>query len=303
MTSALQKRFVCSIIFLLMLFAVGSRAQSNVYSLNVVGYVNVVLGAGWHLLANPLRTTNDDINNIFPQGPEGASIFLWNPTTQSFGLPSTFASSAWSVHMDLPVGRGFAMHISGTVTQTFVGEVLQGYLTNFIIGGNKLSLLGSKVPQIGAVSTDLAFPVVDGANMHQFPDALQAFTDVSTGLRSYGWFSPSGLAGTGGVTNPIAHAFWVQNPGPDTNWIRYFVVQSGPQQDSFTAANAAKISGMTIQNGAVAFDVSSPAKQSYYVQFSIDGNSWTTQGKGSGKRWTGRYAGGPKGYYRLVSVN
>src|SRR2546421_1894502 len=47
--------------------ALTSWAQSNVYSLNVVGYVNVVFPPGqFTVFANPLNNANNAISNIFP---------------------------------------------------------------------------------------------------------------------------------------------------------------------------------------------------------------------------------------------
>ncbi len=40
------------------------HAQTNVYSINVVGYYNVTLVPGWNLLANQLRQTNFNANCV-----------------------------------------------------------------------------------------------------------------------------------------------------------------------------------------------------------------------------------------------
>ncbi len=47
--------------------AVSSMAQSNVYSLNIVGYVNVPLVTGFNLIANPLDNGTNDLASLFPE--------------------------------------------------------------------------------------------------------------------------------------------------------------------------------------------------------------------------------------------
>src|SRR5690348_15250407 len=42
-----------------------SMAQSNVYSLNVVGYVNVRMNQGLTMIANPLDAGNNTVSNVF----------------------------------------------------------------------------------------------------------------------------------------------------------------------------------------------------------------------------------------------
>ena len=57
------------------------QAQSNVYSVNVVGYVNVVAPVGqFKMIANPLNATNNTIGGIGPVLPAGlAQIYKNEP--------------------------------------------------------------------------------------------------------------------------------------------------------------------------------------------------------------------------------
>ena len=55
-----------------------SMAQSNVYSLNVVGYYNVPVTANQYvMIANQLNTTNNTIGSLLPNGPIGANLLKW----------------------------------------------------------------------------------------------------------------------------------------------------------------------------------------------------------------------------------
>src|SRR6185369_17551314 len=67
-----------------------SMAQSNVYSLNVVGYVNrTFVGGGlFSLTANPLNTTNNTLGGVFGLPgtgvPNGTQVQAWNYGAQDF---------------------------------------------------------------------------------------------------------------------------------------------------------------------------------------------------------------------------
>src|SRR5437867_4239192 len=69
-----------------------SWAQSNVYSLNVVGYVNkqLVGSFAYNLIANPLKNANNNISNLFNYavtGPglhDGDEILRWDPVNFKF---------------------------------------------------------------------------------------------------------------------------------------------------------------------------------------------------------------------------
>ena len=193
----------------------------------IVGYVNVVVNPGYNLIHNPLQVApTNSIASVIPSPPPGTAIFLWDVPSQSFGPVSTYDPDfgGWDVPLNLPPGRGFFYYAPAAYTNTFVGEILQGSLTNFVAGNNKLSALGSKVPQTGMLSTDLAFPTIDGANVLLFNGAGQTYTDAFTCFKGFGWFDPNGVAGTGGPVINVPQAFFVQNPGPDTNWIRTFTI-------------------------------------------------------------------------------
>src|SRR5262249_25584145 len=117
---------------------VSTMAQSNVYSLNVVGYVNVpTRGTGnFTLIANPLNNTGsngNDITNLFSVAQDGDSIFTWDAGAQDLGTTIYSYSSflhAWDGHRVLQAGEAiFYLNAGGNATNTFVGEVIQGNYT------------------------------------------------------------------------------------------------------------------------------------------------------------------------------
>src|SRR5262249_54013841 len=116
---------------------VSTMAQSNVYSLNVVGYVNVPTkgGGNFNMLANPLNNTNNALGTIFAGfAQDGDQIYRWNSTIQDLdGTIPTYSSfsGTWTPSATLAPGEGyFYLNAGVDKTNTFVGEVIQGSYNN-----------------------------------------------------------------------------------------------------------------------------------------------------------------------------
>jgi hypothetical protein len=281
-------------------------------SANVIGYYNVPLTRGYHFVANQFNTTNNSITGVIPSPLPTTSAYLWNVTNQEFQLVGVFDedASAWlePVHgepceVQLPPGLGFVLWSPGDYTVTFVGEVLQGGLTNFVAGTNKLSLLGSKVPQGGELTGALGFPVINSADVYTFSSASQSYADAYTALPSYGWYDPAGSATTNGPTINVGQSFFVRNPGPDTNWLRSFTVQfAGPLQVTGKDGAPVEIRSLSLSAGTVTLSILNPSGAKYNVQFSSDRVIWKTLATNQGGTvWTGPVPGGVQGYFQLVN--
>lgn len=294
---------VCLIASCLILVSDICSAQ---YSTGVVGYVNVQLTNGYTLVANPLRTANDTLTNLIRFPPEGTRVYVWDVTDQVFFPPSVYHASppGWTADYDLPVGRGFVVFAPVTFTNTFVGEVLQGWLTNFVAGDNKLSLLGNKVPDSGPISSALGFPRIDGAHAHSYSRITQAFEEVCTYFDGFGWFDPKGESGPGGPICEPAEAFFIRNPGPPTNWIRHFIVQAALPEFVTTARNltASGIRTFSVAGGKATLHVRNPGGHPYRVEFSNDGRKWTTVSVNQTRDvWVGPLPSESQGYFRLIN--
>jgi hypothetical protein len=74
---------------------VGSMAQSNVYSLNIVGYINTPVGAGNNLLANPFNL--DGTNSA-------ANVLTLTPLNDTYSQPSPTLNALYILQWN---GRGF----------------------------------------------------------------------------------------------------------------------------------------------------------------------------------------------------
>jgi hypothetical protein len=213
-------------------------AQSNVYSLNVVGYVNVTIpankyaivstplnftGPGGNNITNVIGGTIEDNTSVFPFA---GGVFLDSETYfAGFGwFPGTTTLNPGSAYF-------VKTPASGGATLTFVGEVLQGNATNALGAG--YSLVGSQVPQsvpLGDTTTSQAttmhFPATEGDTVFRYNVATQAYLDSVNYFGGYGWFD-SGPGGPGPIEGPspaVAEGFFVQK-AQATNWVRNFTVQ------------------------------------------------------------------------------
>ena len=101
---------------------------------------------------------------------------------------------------------------AGDVTNTFVGEVLQGNLVNAFVTGYQQK--GNMVPDSGPV-TALGFGPPSGSQFLKWNTAIQDFDIFNK--TSFGW-SPSV------PTIDVAESFLFLSSGP-TNWVRNFTVQ------------------------------------------------------------------------------
>lgn len=273
-----------------------------------VGYYNVTLTSGYNFVANQLDAPPNRITNVINGTvPSGTEVWVWNVANQSYDPPVTYwEGSGWDGDVELPVGKGFVIQAPSQWTQTFVGNVPQGSLTHFIAGGNKLSLVGSKVPLSGALASVLQFPGIDGADVYLYRSASQQFTDAFSYFGGYGWYDPKKVADTNGPIVNVGESFFIQNPGPDTNWVRNFTVQAlqGPAQQSLgttTDGTHPEIQHIGIKAGQVTLVIRNPDGGTYSVQHSPDGVTWKTVATNqTAAVWEARLPDGTRGYYQVV---
>ena len=188
--------------------------QAQVYSVNVVGYVNVEVPAGGlALLCNPLDAGSNTVADLFGDSlPDGTIIYKYNGS--GFDT-ATYMFGSWTGgDMSLDPGVGFFIYnplTDNSLQITFVGEVKQGTLEVPLQAG--LNLVGSIVPQAGKVHTDLGLPVGEG-------DTVYLFTGKSYDGYTY-------MFGSWTPEEPqvdVAQGFWVVKVNAET-WSREFSVE------------------------------------------------------------------------------
>jgi hypothetical protein len=177
-------------------------AQSNVYSLNIVGYVNTTLNAGFTLLGNPLDNGTNDLNSLFPNATLGDAIFAY--ANGAFTESDFFGT--WSTNLTIPPGKGLFYSAGAKTTNTFVGNVLTGSHTNKVNAG--FNLVSSMVPIADTLgSTNINLP----ANLG---DAVFYYRNGYVESDYFGTWSPD-------LTLGVGEAFWLST-GTAGNWVQNF---------------------------------------------------------------------------------
>jgi len=205
--------------------AVASMAQSNVYSLNVVGYVNSafpVVG-NLYLIGNPLDNTNNDLNTIIPTAPDGTTVLLWAEAIGDFSTLSPQYSTSlhhWNPTTTIAPGQGFYVAPSGPFTNTFIGNVRQNPVTLSVLGNGTLAVLSSTVPLGNGTTNQLAgYPAADGDTVATWNPGTGDFNvsspQYSTSLSRW---NPDYIYGVN------EGFFLARSVGPVT-WTRTFTVQ------------------------------------------------------------------------------
>jgi hypothetical protein len=110
-------------------------SQAQVYSQNIVGYINVPLTTGYNLVANQLDVDGTGTNNgifttIGTNLPNGTKVLSWNGGGYS---SATFASASgkWIgnnsvISNSMNPGNGFFINVAAATNVTFVGNVITG---------------------------------------------------------------------------------------------------------------------------------------------------------------------------------
>jgi len=175
--------------------ALSSMAQSNVYSLNIVGYVNLTLTNGFNAVANPLDSGSNTIQNVFATNlPNGSVVYKFSGG--GFNTFYTFARGSWSGDASLSPGESVMVLVPSTTTVTTVGTVLQGTNSNpFLTTG--YSLIASQVPLTGGIQTTLGYTPTTGDVVYSWDAIGQAWNPFIFGRGGWGPSEPVITPGEG----------------------------------------------------------------------------------------------------------
>ncbi len=175
--------------YLTLAFFVGVAvsANSQIFSSNIVGYINQPLFAGDNLIANQLSNSNNTLNAILQSGvPGGATFTEWNPLTQQYLPVSVYdINTGWSINYELDYGQGGLFHSPVTFTNTFVGSVWGGYngIDPFVpplITGSGTLLLSCYIPIAPATFHDVVGRDPLNGESVTLLDALSQITTTTT---------------------------------------------------------------------------------------------------------------------------
>jgi hypothetical protein len=148
-------------------FGWSGNVQAQVYSGNIVGYINTRFYTGDNLIANQLLSGNDTLTNLFQyQVPDGSTFTKWDASQNQYLPASTYhTDSGWDINYSLTLGEGGLFHAAAAFTNTFVGSVWPGLKQNFTlpdfgqpaINSSGLYLLSCLIPVGG---TNMFYAVV-----------------------------------------------------------------------------------------------------------------------------------------------
>jgi hypothetical protein len=206
--------------------ALSSMAQSNVYSLNVVGYVNTQFPANQLVLvSSPLDPGTNDLNSLIPTAPLSSAVSTWNVGLQDYDatVPSYNTKKAtWVPNLLIAPGQGFFVTMTANFTNTFVGNVRQGALSTPITGSGALDLIGSQVPMGGSLTTNVlaGYPGTLSDAISTWNVSLQ---DFDATVASYN--TKKGIWVPDDMGIKVADGFFLARQGAAVTYTRNFTVQ------------------------------------------------------------------------------
>ena len=227
-------------------------AQSTVYSVNVVGYYNVTVPSkGYAFVANQLTGASGDnsINTAFANGftsdsnaINNSQMYFWNGagfTVYQYwtAADSGYPTSGWldlggnQVNPSVNQGTGAVIYnpTSSAITNTYVGQVVQGSVTNSLTQGFALY---SVVPPVAADFNTVGFPGDSDNNGNTYDTMYKwngsgytayVYYNVTDGGTA-GWFDLGGNLVS--VTPKVGESFFIRHTKPSvTKWVSSFTVQ------------------------------------------------------------------------------
>jgi hypothetical protein len=218
-----------------LLGALAAQADS-VYSVNVVGYVNISFTANtYKLVTNPLNTTNNTLSSVFASLTDddgGAVVYIWDNANAKYhsymylGVDSGWLNVENQANANADTfapGQGaWVNFVNGAKQVTFVGDVAQGTLTEQIYTG--WNTVGSIVPQQGDITVDLGLSnATDGDVIYRRTTRTTNPWDSWTYMADAGAWLNSDTGSFESVVLGVGEAVWYSAMAPST-WTRTFSV-------------------------------------------------------------------------------
>jgi hypothetical protein len=143
-------------------------SQAQVYSQNIVGYVNVPLAQGYTVLANQMDVdgtgTNNTVASVFGTNLlSGTTVYAWQPASAGYTSASWANSKGtfkWggntnAVSAALNAGYGVFIQSPATNNLTLVGTVIQA--TNYQALASGYNFVSGIAPLAGGITTTLGY--------------------------------------------------------------------------------------------------------------------------------------------------
>jgi hypothetical protein len=228
-------------------------SQAQVYSQNIVGYVNSPLAAGFVNVANPLDASDasgvnnsiTNVINVFSGNYDGDGLYIWTGATyaqytidsgQSTGIGNAADTAAVAPPKLAPGSAIFIANGNAASTNTFVGAVhrdgaatgaqVVGVTTNTV--GTGFQFIASKLSIGGGISSVLGLPAdgsLDGSSIY-IPNisggAVHGFTQITVDSgQSTGFGNAADTAAVAEPVIPVGTGFFFFNgTGAPFNWVQ-----------------------------------------------------------------------------------
>jgi hypothetical protein len=229
--------------------SVSVMAQTNVYSQNAVGYINVSLGVGFNMISCPLVCSPDNtVGTLFNNASSnltGCDVYFYtpfnngysediaknyNPTAGKSFQPNT---NGWEFNGTNVLAPGsacwFDNNLTGPITITFVGQVATGPVTNTLNVG--FNMVSSIVPMAG----DLITNSISQLTNYNITDDIYYYTPANNGyleyvslqssskIHGYGFDSQWNINGDPTTTN-VYDGFWYDANVATVKWVENYSV-------------------------------------------------------------------------------
>jgi hypothetical protein len=227
--------------------SVSVMAQTNVYSLNAVGYINVTIAPGFNIITCPLITSPDNTVGTVLNNSNGSLtsdiVFFWNPTTATYtsdnaravgtAKGNTTNANGWfngGTNLAAPgVGFWFESAATSNTTITFVGTVPSGPTTNLLVPG--FNLVGSVVPMSGDLCTNSLSALTNftiGDNIYTYNVATAAYTTFvsvasTSKAASLGTYHTNWTSVGDPVVPNVGQGFWYDGTAT-VSWVENYSV-------------------------------------------------------------------------------
>lgn len=225
---------------------VATSMAANVYSVNVVGYINVTVQPGYNLVANQLDVDGVDsvttvLNPGTPSSQEGATVLKFSQgafssdtyanNTGDVGFIGWYDSNTGNPSTNtIPPGVGFFYFnpTGSAATLTLTGTVKQGTNSVSLPGG--YSLISTIAPQAITLDTTAtnSFPAGEGDVFLGFSGGTFSQNDTYAATTAdvgfIGWYD-SNTGNPASPTPAVGQGFFYFNSGSAKAWTRNFQVQ------------------------------------------------------------------------------
>jgi hypothetical protein len=206
--------------------AASSMAQA-VYSVNVVGYINLSMAPGFNLVANQLKASpNNSLNNVLPSVALESQVLKFvnnNYTTDIFDGSAWLDNNTGNASTTtVSPGEGFFFFNpnAAAATVTLVGEVTTGNNLSVALGAG-FTLASSIVPQAIALDPVNGFQDVTEMQYLTFNSGTQNYntTLINDGSN---WLNNETGDPVADPVPAVGQGFFIFNPGAAVSWTRNF---------------------------------------------------------------------------------